>query len=157
MKLVIGFAQTSQVALEVKKPLINADVRDMSLIPGLGRSPGGGHGNPLHCAWLENPMDRGTWWAIAHRVAKSCTWWKQFSRHVGFAKLPFISGLEISFNYSLLIVWFFHQKRISPFFPYVFLHLLRWHVIFLLFLLMKFISLSWFLCVNEIMHFYFFI
>ena len=50
MKLVIGFAQTSQVALEVKKPLTNADVRDMGLIPGLGRSPGGGHGNPLQYA-----------------------------------------------------------------------------------------------------------
>ena len=48
MKLVIGFAKAFQVALEVKKPLTNADVRDMGLITGLGRSPGGGHGNPLH-------------------------------------------------------------------------------------------------------------
>ena len=48
MKLVIGFAKAFQVALKVKKPLTYADVRDMGFISGLGRSPGGGHGNPLH-------------------------------------------------------------------------------------------------------------
>ena len=48
MKLVIGFTRASQVASEVKKPLNNADVRDMGLIPGLGRSPEGRHGNPLY-------------------------------------------------------------------------------------------------------------
>ena len=49
------------MALMVKNPLVNAgDIRDLSLIPGLGRSPGGGHGNPLQYSWLENPMDRGT-------------------------------------------------------------------------------------------------
>ena len=47
---------------------------DMSLIPGLGRSPGGGNGNLLHHSCLENPMDRGAWWAIVHEVAKSRTW-----------------------------------------------------------------------------------
>ena len=40
----------------------NAD--DLSPIPGLGRSPGGGHGNPLQYSCLENPMDRGVWWAL---------------------------------------------------------------------------------------------
>ena len=44
---------------------------DVSSIPGLGRSPRGGHGNPLHYSCLENPMDRGDWWATVHRVAKS--------------------------------------------------------------------------------------
>ena len=49
-----------QVALMVKNPLANAgDVRDAGLIPGSGRSPGGGHGNPLHYSGLGNPMDRG--------------------------------------------------------------------------------------------------
>ena len=44
----------------IKSPLANAgDVRDMGLIPGLGRSPGGGHGNPLQYSCLENPMDGG--------------------------------------------------------------------------------------------------
>ena len=49
------------------------DIRDMGLIPGLGRSPGGGHGNPLQYSCLENPMDRGAWWATVHGVTKSWT------------------------------------------------------------------------------------
>ena len=47
--------------------------RGVGLIPGSGRSPGGGHGNPLQYSCLENPMDRGTWQATVHRVAKSRT------------------------------------------------------------------------------------
>ena len=43
---------------------------DPSSIPGLGRSPGGGHGNPLQYSCLENPMDRGAWQAVVHGVAK---------------------------------------------------------------------------------------
>ena len=51
----------SQVVLVVKNLPANAgDVKDMGLIPGSGRSPGGGHGNPLKYPYLENPMDRGT-------------------------------------------------------------------------------------------------
>ena len=46
---------------------------DLGSIPGLGRSPGGGHGNPLQYSSLENPMDRGAWQATAHGVAKSQT------------------------------------------------------------------------------------
>ena len=48
-----------------------ADIRDLSLIPGSGRSPAGGHGNPLQYSCLENPMDRGVWWATLHRVTES--------------------------------------------------------------------------------------
>ena len=44
---------------------------DLSLIPGLGRSPGEGNGNPLQYLCLENLMDRGAWWAAVHGVAKS--------------------------------------------------------------------------------------
>ena len=52
----------SQVVLAVKKPPANAgDVRDVGLIPGLGRSPGEGNGYPLLCSCLENPMNRGVW------------------------------------------------------------------------------------------------
>ena len=47
------------------------DVRDAGLIPGSGRSPGGGHGNLFRYSCLENPMDRGAWWATVHGVAKS--------------------------------------------------------------------------------------
>ena len=49
------------------------DVRDMGSIPGLGRSPGGGNGNPLQYSCLENPMDRGAWQATVHGIAKSQT------------------------------------------------------------------------------------
>ena len=64
----------SQVVLVVKNPPASAgDVRDMGLIPGLGRSPGGGHGNPLQYSCLKNLMDRGSWWATVHRVARSWT------------------------------------------------------------------------------------
>ena len=56
--------------LVVKNPSANAgDARDTSLIPGLGRSPGEGNGNPLHYSCLENPMDRRAWWATAHGVS----------------------------------------------------------------------------------------
>ena len=55
----------------VKKPTASAG--DVGLIPGLGRSPGEGNGNPLWCSSLGNPMDKGVWWAIVHRVAKSPT------------------------------------------------------------------------------------
>ena len=59
----------SQVALVVKNlPATAGDVRDTDLISGLG-FPGGGHGNPLRCSCLENPMDRGAWWVTVHRVA----------------------------------------------------------------------------------------
>ena len=47
-----------------------AKAEDVSLIPGLGRSPGGGNGNPLHSSCLENPMDMGAWWATVRRVAE---------------------------------------------------------------------------------------
>ena len=72
----------SQVALVVKyMPASVGDIRDMGLIPESGRSPGGGHGNLLNYSCLKNPMDRGTWWAIVHRVSKSQTRLKQFSMH----------------------------------------------------------------------------
>ena len=62
------------MALAVKNLPANAgDARDPALIPGSGRSPGGGHGNPLWYSCLENPIDRGDWWAIIQWVAKSWT------------------------------------------------------------------------------------
>ena len=57
------------------------DIRDLGSIPGSGRSPGGGHGNPLLYSCLENPMDRGAWQATVHTVAKRWTQLKQFSTH----------------------------------------------------------------------------
>ena len=65
---------SSQVALVIKNPPANAgDVRDTGSILGSGRSPGGGHGNSLQYSCLENPMDRGAWWATVHRVTNSQT------------------------------------------------------------------------------------
>ena len=52
----------------VKNPLANAG--DVGSVPGLGRSPGGGNGNPLQYSCLGNPMDRGAWWATVHGVAE---------------------------------------------------------------------------------------
>ena len=59
------------MALVVKNLPANAgDVRDLDSIPGSARSPGGGHGNPLQYSCLENPMDRGDWWATVHGITK---------------------------------------------------------------------------------------
>ena len=64
----------SQVALVVKNlPGSAGDSREADLIPGLGRSSGGGHGNPLQYSCLDNLMDRGAWLATVHRVSKSGT------------------------------------------------------------------------------------
>ena len=55
----------------VKNPPANAeDARDVGLIPGLGRSPGEGNGNPLQYSCLKIPMDRGAWWATVHGVTE---------------------------------------------------------------------------------------
>jgi len=63
-------------------PASAGDVRDMGSIPGSGRSPGRGHGNPLQYSCLGNPMVRGAWRTTVHRVAKSWTGLKRLSMHV---------------------------------------------------------------------------
>ena len=85
----------SQVALVVKKPPASAgDKRDVDLTPGLGRSPGGGRGNPLQYSHLENPMDRGAWRATVHRVSKSRTQQKWLSTQPwGFPGGPAVKKL----------------------------------------------------------------
>ena len=66
----------------VKNPPANAgDLRDVGSVPGLSRSSGGGHGNPLQYSCLENPMDRGASWVIVHGIVKSQTHLKQLSGH----------------------------------------------------------------------------
>ena len=57
--------------LDGKESTFNAG--DLGSVPGWGRSSGGGHGNPLQYFYLENPMDRGAWWATVHGIAKSQT------------------------------------------------------------------------------------
>ena len=64
----------SRVMLMIKNPPANAgEVRDMDSAPGLKKSPGGQCGNPIQCSCMENPMERGAWWATVQRVAKSQT------------------------------------------------------------------------------------
>ena len=66
------------MALVVKNLPANAgETRDTGSIPGSGRSPGGGHGDPLQYSCLENPMELGAWWATVHSGAKSWTQLKQ--------------------------------------------------------------------------------
>ena len=64
-----------------KEPALpmQVDITDPSSIPGLGRSPGGGYGNPFQYSCLENPMDRGAWQGSVHRVTKSWTQLKQLT------------------------------------------------------------------------------
>ena len=76
--------QASQVALVVKNlPAHARDIKDASSVPGLVRSPGGGHGNPLQYSCLENPMDKGAW-----QASQSWTWLKRLSRHAHMYILP---------------------------------------------------------------------
>ena len=73
----MGFLRVSwapQVALVVKNlPADSGDISDVDSVPGSERPAGGGNGNPLQYSCLENPMDRGAWWAIVHKVTKSQT------------------------------------------------------------------------------------
>ena len=58
---------------------------DLGSIPGLGRFPGEGNGNPLQCSCLENPMDGEAWWATVHGVTKSWTWLSDFTFFLSFS------------------------------------------------------------------------
>ena len=72
--------------LRGKESACNAGVAgDAGLIPGLGRSSGGGHGNALQYSCLKNPKDRRAWWATVHRVSKSWTRLKWLSTHAHMA------------------------------------------------------------------------
>ena len=77
----------SQVVLVVKNLPANAgDIREAGSIPALGRSPGGGQGNPLQYSCLENPMDREAWWATVHGFAKNQTRLKRLCTHAHVAQ-----------------------------------------------------------------------
>ena len=96
------FLWIKKVMLVVKNLSANAgDLRDVSLIPGSGKSPGGGNSNPLQYFCLENPMDRRAWQATVYRVSKSWTWLKQHSRHTHTYAYP-------QYMYGLL--WWLSKK-----------------------------------------------
>ena len=78
-------SRVSLVAETVKNPPANAG--DLGSTLGLGRSPRGGHGNPLQYSYLENPMDRGTWWATVHRVTQSQTQLSDYSTDLQKCKI----------------------------------------------------------------------
>ena len=70
------------MVLVIKNPPANTgDIRVVGSFPGLGRSPGGGYGNPLQYSCLERPMDRGAQQAIVHRVAQSPTRLNRLGMH----------------------------------------------------------------------------
>ena len=97
----------SQMALVVKYLSDYAgDIRDMGLIPGLGRSSRGRHGNPWYSC-RENPMDRGTCWDTVHGVAKSQTQLKWFGTHAHTIQ---DSGYLFQINIQINIQWIFIQK-----------------------------------------------
>ena len=102
----------SQVALVIKSPPAHAG--DAVLIPGLGRSPGEGNGNPLQYSCLENPMDRGAWWATVHGITKSWTWLKWLSAHAYQVNhwyfSPSLPSLHIVLLYSFISLFFFLCK-----------------------------------------------
>ena len=75
---------------------LSADARDVGLIPGLGRSLGGGNGNPLQYSFLENSMDREAWWATVHGAAKSQIQLNIQRLHFRKEKLSWLGGFEKS-------------------------------------------------------------
>ena len=100
------------VALELKNLPANAgDIKDTNSVPGWGRSPGGGHGNPLQCSCLENFMDRGAWWASVPGVAKNWTQLRDyhfhFFSHGKYGRKPSKSAARAPPQWG-------HQGRFSP-------------------------------------------
>ena len=119
----------SQVVLVVKNlPANTRDVRDLGSIPGLGRSPGGGHGNLLQNFCLENPMDWGAWWANAWQIClifeeppycfqeqlhhftsqpalHKGSYFPTFSQHVLFSGV-LIVAISMGVRWYLVMVWF---------------------------------------------------
>ena len=92
----------SQVVLVVKNPPANSgDIRDACSIPSSGRSPGEGDGNPLQYSCLKNRMDRGAWWVIVHRAAKSRTQLKLLSMYTStYTKKVFVAYLKFKLNWA---------------------------------------------------------
>ena len=67
----MGTSQVVQILVVKNLPAIAGDIKDVDLILGSGRSPGGGHGNPLQYFCLQNPIARGAWQILVHKVAEN--------------------------------------------------------------------------------------
>ena len=85
-------------------PAMQKTQEALDSVPGSGRSPEGGHGNPLQGSCLENPMDRGAWWATVHRDAKSQTQLKRLNTHNTTYKKNSIKFLIVNINCMLIIL-----------------------------------------------------
>ena len=94
-----------------KEPTYNAgDIKDAGLIPWSGRSPREGNGNPLQYSYLENPMDRGTWQATVHGVAKS---WTRLSNFIFTFHFHFHTLVCVSFFFFSFIKLLFHLHELN--------------------------------------------
>ena len=92
----------------IKNPPANAgDIRDPGSIPGLGRFPGEECGNSVQYSCLENPMDRGAWWAMVHGVTQSQTRLKRLSTALASSKLFIVYPNHYLTVYTLLEVFSF--------------------------------------------------
>ena len=112
--------------LVVKNPSANAGHgRDVGSIPGLGRSPGGEPSNPLQYSCLENPMDRGAWWAIVHRVTNSQMRLKLPSMRISFLDLGNIDAIYFILTYFVSSITHLHYccyKQLLSLYLSIFLH-----------------------------------
>ena len=120
------------------------DTGDTGSIPGLGRSTGEEHGNPLQYSYLENSMDWGTWWGTVHRVAKSQTQLNDLTQHSIAHFSSFQSSGLLSSKYVSLPLFFFLPVGLSRihtsffsyyvqiFYPHTVFH---WNTLMCLFLL----------------------
>ena len=75
-------------------PANAGDIRDSDSIPGSGRSPGAGNGNPLQCSCLDNPRDGGAWWTAVYGVAQSRTRMKRLSIYLTISFFRFFSHID---------------------------------------------------------------
>ena len=102
----------SQVALVVKNlPASTGDVKDAGLIPGLGRPPGKGNGNPLQYYCLENPVDRVTWQAIIHGISKI---WTRLEWLGTWARTSWVISLSYQVSTSLSKKWELKTSKFPP-------------------------------------------
>ena len=99
-------------ALVVKNmPASAGDTREVGSIHRLGRSPGGGPNNPLQCSCLANPLDRGAWWAVVHRVTKNSDMNKPLSNNSKFLNIlssvhqHLIIVVEVLKDFEKIIIW----------------------------------------------------
>ena len=124
-------SDASHMALVIKNPPASAgDVRDMGSFPGLGRSPGEGHGSPLQYSCLENIRDRGGWQVTVHIVTNSWAQLKQLNTHTQFLMLE--SSVNHTTEFLFLIgSWSITESKIlcyflTLFFLLLFLFFLGW-------------------------------